>query len=81
MRQVVTAVLRGYRYFISPLMGPPCRIYPTCSSNANDPIERHGIARGTWLALRRLIRCNPWNPGGVDMVPGENTDNAGCLHH
>ena len=81
MRQVVTAALRGYRYFISPLLGPTCRFYPTCSSYAIEAIERHGITRGTWLTLRRLIRCNPWHPGGVDMVPGENSDSAGCLHH
>ncbi len=82
MRQVVTATLRGYRYLISPLLGPTCRFYPTCSSYAIEAIERHGITRGIWLTLRRLIRCNPWHPGGVDMVPGENADNSsGCLHH
>ena len=81
MRQVVTAALRGYRYLISPLLGPTCRFYPTCSSYAIEAIERHGITRGTWLTLHRLIRCNPWHPGGVDMVPGESSDNAGCLHH
>ena len=81
MRQVVTAALRGYSYLISPLLGPTCRFYPTCSSYAIEAIERHGITRGIWLTLRRLIRCNPWHPGGVDMVPGENASNSGCLHH
>ena len=81
MRHVVTAALRGYRYLISPLLGPTCRFYPTCSSYAIEAIERHGITRGIWLTLRRLIRCNPWHPGGVDMVPGENASNSGCLHH
>ena len=81
MRKVVTALLRGYRYLISPLLGPSCRFYPTCSSYAIEAIERHGITRGIWLTLRRLIRCNPWHPGGVDMVPGENASNSGCLHH
>ena len=81
MRQVVTAALRGYCYLISPLLGPTCRFYPTCSSYAIEAIERHGITRGIWLTLRRLIRCNPWHPGGVDMVPGENESNSGCLHH
>lgn len=81
MRQVVTTALRGYRYLISPLLGPTCRFYPTCSSYAIEAIERHGITRGIWLTLRRLIRCNPWHPGGVDMVPGENASNSGCLHH
>ncbi len=81
MGRVVTAALRGYRYLISPLLGPTCRFYPTCSSYAIEAIERHGITRGIWLTLRRLIRCNPWHPGGVDMVPGENASNSGCLHH
>ena len=81
MRQVVTTALRGYRYLISPLLGPTCRFYPTCSSYAIEAIERHGITRGIWLTLRRLIRCNPWHPGGVDVVPGENASNSGCLHH
>ena len=83
MRQVITGVLRGYRYLISPLLGPTCRFYPTCSSYAIEAIERYGITRGTWLTLRRLIRCNPWHPGGVDKVPGEtaNTNTSGCLHH
>ena len=81
MRQVITGALRGYRYLISPLLGPTCRFYPTCSSYAIEAIERYGITRGTWLTLRRLIRCNPWHPGGVDKVPGENPNTSGCLHH
>ena len=81
MRQVITGALRGYRYLISPLLGPTCRFYPTCSSYAIEAIERYGITRGTWLTLRRLIRCNPWHPGGVDKVPSENANTSGCLHH
>ena len=78
MRQVITGVLRGYRYLISPLLGPTCRFYPTCSSYAIEAIERHGVTRGAWLTLRRLIRCNPWHPGGVDMVPDENVGTSSC---
>ena len=78
MRQVITGVLRGYRYLISPLLGPTCRFYPTCSSYAIEAIERHGVIRGAWLTLRRLIRCNPWHPGGVDMVPDENVGTSSC---
>ena len=81
MRQVITGALRGYRYLISPLLGPTCRFYPTCSSYAIEAIARYGITRGTWLTLRRLIRCNPWHPGGVDKVTGENENTSGCLHH
>jgi len=78
MRQVITGVLRGYRYLISPLLGPTCRFYPTCSSYAIEAIERHGVTRGAWLTLRRLIRCNPWHPGGVDMVPDETAGTSSC---
>ena len=78
MRQVITGVLRGYRYLISPLLGPTCRFYPTCSSYAIEAIERRGVTRGAWLTLRRLIRCNPWHPGDVDMVPDENAGNSSC---
>jgi uncharacterized protein len=53
----------------APLRAPRCRFHPTCSSYAVVAIERHGAARGGWLALRRLGRCHPWNPGGVDHVP------------
>ncbi|MFV0464175.1 MAG: membrane protein insertion efficiency factor YidD [Nostocoides sp.] len=48
---------------------PTCRFYPSCSTYAMTALERFGVLRGSWLALRRLGRCNPWNPGGVDHVP------------
>ncbi|MEO3937350.1 membrane protein insertion efficiency factor YidD [Dermatophilaceae bacterium Soc4.6] len=62
-------LLRGYQYLISPLTPPTCRFYPSCSSYAVTALERHGPLRGSWLAVRRLLRCHPWNPGGVDLVP------------
>jgi putative membrane protein insertion efficiency factor len=49
---------------------PSCRFAPTCSRYAIEAIERHGVALGTWLALRRLLRCHPFHPGGIDPVPG-----------
>jgi putative membrane protein insertion efficiency factor len=63
------AVLRFYQRAISPALPPRCRFYPSCSAYAVEAIERHGPARGTWLALRRLVKCAPWHPGGVDPVP------------
>lgn len=59
-----------YRAVISPLYGPVCRFYPSCSSYAVDAYRLHGVVKGTFLIVRRLLRCNPWNSGGVDYVPG-----------
>lgn len=61
--------VRGYQIFVSPLLGPRCRFYPSCSAYALTAVQRHGALRGSWLAVRRLCRCHPWNPGGVDHVP------------
>ena len=69
MRAVLIALIRAYQWFISPLLGPHCRFYPSCSQYAREAIERHGTLRGSGLALRRLLRCHPWHPGGVDPVP------------
>jgi len=65
----LTLVVRGYQLFVSPLLGPRCRFYPSCSAYALTALQRHGAVRGSWLAVRRLGRCHPWNPGGVDHVP------------
>lgn len=63
------ALIRFYQRWISPMMAPRCRFYPSCSEYAADAIRLHGSWRGSWLALRRLARCHPWHPGGVDLVP------------
>ena len=68
-------LVRFYSRAISPALPPRCRFYPTCSAYAAEAIERHGAARGGWLALRRIAKCAPWHPGGVDHVPG--TDRSG----
>ncbi len=62
-------LIRGYQVTISPMRPPTCRFYPSCSAYAVTALERFGILRGSWLAARRLLRCHPWNPGGVDHVP------------
>jgi uncharacterized protein len=69
MRPLLIALITAYRWFISPLLGPNCRFYPTCSCYAQEAIQRHGALRGSWLAARRIGRCHPWNPGGFDPVP------------
>ena len=61
--------IRFYQLVISPMTPPSCRFYPCCSSYAVTALERFGPLRGSWLTLRRLARCHPWNPGGVDHVP------------
>lgn len=66
---VVLAAIRGYQWTVSPLLGPVCRFYPSCSHYGFEAIRVHGAARGTWYTARRLLRCHPWNPGGVDPVP------------
>ncbi|WP_207915192.1 membrane protein insertion efficiency factor YidD [Micromonospora sp. 15K316] len=59
----------AYRRWISPALPARCRFYPSCSAYALEAVSRHGAARGTWLAVRRLLRCHPFHPGGHDPVP------------
>jgi uncharacterized protein len=69
MRTTLLALIRLYQLAISPLMGPRCRFYPTCSQYAAEAIQKHGPIRGIALALARVSRCHPWHPGGLDLVP------------
>ena len=69
MTGLLVGVIRLYQRAISPLFAPRCRFHPTCSTYAMEAIATHGAARGTWLALKRIARCHPWNPGGIDPVP------------
>ncbi len=68
----LTVVVRSYQLVISPWIAPRCRFYPSCSAYAVTALRRHGALRGSWLAGRRLLRCHPWNPGGVDHVPARD---------
>jgi len=79
MRQVAALLIRLYQLTVSPLLGPRCRFYPSCSQYALDALERFGFRRGTWLAIKRIGRCHPWNPGGIDPVPAAAA--AHCQHH
>ncbi|HEY0394005.1 MAG TPA: membrane protein insertion efficiency factor YidD [Candidatus Elarobacter sp.] len=68
-RSLALGALRGYKRFLSPILPPACRFSPTCSEYAAEAIEKHGVLRGGTLAVRRLVRCGPWHPGGYDPVP------------
>jgi uncharacterized protein len=78
--RVLVLLIRGYQLAISPLLGPRCRFYPSCSSYAVTALREHGAPRGSWLAGRRLLRCHPWNPGGLDPVPPSNRTTRGGRH-
>ena len=68
-RRAAVALVRAYQAVVSPLFPPSCRFHPTCSSYAITSLERYGVLKGAWLAIRRITRCHPWNPGGHDPVP------------
>lgn len=69
MKNIVIYFIKLYRKMISPVLPPHCRFYPSCSVYALDAIERFGLAKGVWLGLKRIIRCNPFSDGGYDPVP------------
>jgi putative membrane protein insertion efficiency factor len=69
MKRLLLIAIRLYQLCLSPFVGGQCRFYPSCSAYASEAIDTHGALTGSWLALRRLLRCHPWHPGGVDPVP------------
>lgn len=80
LSRILIALVHVYRWCLSPLLGQNCRFYPSCSQYALDALRQHGGLRGSWLSLRRLLRCHPWHAGGYDPVPGssEHRCESGC---
>ncbi len=69
IRQLLLALIQVYRYAISPALGQRCRFHPSCSAYAAESLTRYGLFKGLWLAIKRILRCHPFHPGGHDPVP------------
>ncbi|HEY9863224.1 MAG TPA: membrane protein insertion efficiency factor YidD [Candidatus Obscuribacterales bacterium] len=74
IKNLFIILIKGYRLVISPLFPPACRFHPTCSQYAIEAIETFGIVQGSWLALKRILRCHPYHPGGYDPIPPKPED-------
>ncbi|WP_088104689.1 membrane protein insertion efficiency factor YidD [Halalkalibacter urbisdiaboli] len=71
MKNVLLFIIRSYQRLISPLKPPTCRFYPTCSHYGMDAIKKHGALKGGWLTIKRISKCHPFHPGGIDPVPDQ----------
>lgn len=75
MKSLLIQLIRFYQKFISPMMLPTCRYQPTCSQYGIEAIQYHGIIKGTWLTMKRILRCHPFSKGGFDPVPIKEENN------
>ena len=69
LARILILIIKAYQYLLSPWVGNQCRFSPTCSHYACEALRKHGALRGSWMTLRRLLRCHPWHTGGHDPVP------------
>ena len=74
LQKFAALLLRGYRFALSPLLGNNCRFYPSCSHYAETAILEYGFFHGSWLTIKRLSKCHPWHPGGIDLVPERDSN-------
>ena len=68
-KRLLLGSIRVYQYALRPMLGAHCRFYPSCSDYAREAVDKHGAGKGSWLAMRRIFRCHPYYPGGLDPVP------------
>ena len=80
LSRIFLVLIRGYQFTLSTVMGKQCRFYPTCSVYTSQSIHEYGALKGGWMGFKRILRCNPWNAGGVDHVPKKTADNS-CDKH
>lgn len=81
MRRILIFFIRVYQKYISPAFAPRCRFYPTCSAYALEAIKVHGALKGSYLAVRRILKCHPFHKGGVDPVPPKREKGKKQSHH
>lgn len=81
MKTLLLLLIRGYQLGISPFLGRNCRFYPTCSSYAIQAIKLYGAWKGGLLAVKRIAKCHPWHPGGVDPVPTPSSSSSAVHDH
>ena len=74
MKTILKMIIKIYQKVISPLTPPSCRFYPTCSNYGLEAIDTHGAMKGSWLAVRRILKCHPFHEGGFDPVPDKKND-------
>ncbi|MGU9957962.1 MAG: membrane protein insertion efficiency factor YidD [Arenicellales bacterium WSBS_2016_MAG_OTU3] len=77
MKRALITLLKAYKYCVSPLLGPRCRFYPSCSDYACEAVENHGVIKGSFLTVKRIGRCHPLGDGGFDPVPNQD-DHTNC---
>ena len=78
LQTTLILLIKAYKLTVSPFLGRSCRFYPSCSSYAIEAVERYGAVAGSWLAVKRLGRCHPWNEGGLDAVPDRPASGPHC---